>query len=238
MSQLDKVIKPGSTIILDIDECLIHVFEISKFPQVAETVKEMCAKNPMLRRRKFNMILDDGEEFIAIKRPHLDKFLNFIFRYFEHVIIWSAGRKDYVQKVVEHLLKYDHQYPDLVFSRDEATYVDNKDYHKPISTIQLKHPELVDYKNTLFVDDKEDNFRNFPRNGIAIPRFDSDEDNPYDEKDDMLMRLVDWLMSPSVISSKDVRNLKKENIFKNPASHKDYEPIKKQNRFLWTPAPL
>lgn len=220
------------TLLLDIDECLVHAYEVAKCPNILDIVNKKCSENPRLRRRKFNIALSDGEEFIVIKRPHLDKLLNCAFQLFEHVVVWSAGRKDYVDLVVAYLFTHAHQHPTLVYTRDECAYVTDRDYHKPLSVIRKHHGDLLNYKTALFVDDKYDNFRDDPNNGICIPKFDPPEKDPFVATDDMLLRFIEWLMEPKVQLSLDVRNLDKNHVFETIYSGNHTNLMNRRKRFL------
>ena len=227
--------KPFGTLLLDIDECLIHAYEVAKHPTIVERVNKRCAKNPALRQRKFSIVLNDGEEFVVIKRPHLDKLLSCAFRLFEHVVVWSAGRKDYVNLVVSYLFTHQHQHPAAVFSRDECIYITEKDYHKPLSALKKKHSDLLNRRTLLFVDDKDDNYREDPEHGICIPQFKPSEENPFNEDDDMLLRFIEWLMQPSVRIAHDVRTLDKSEVFQTIYSGRYADLMASRKRFLFTP---
>ena len=92
-------------IVLDIDATLVHTHgELDNF----KMLKVYDPKTQMnLRKKVYSMVLIDvssvpgeGEvtELSGIYRPYLKEFLEFCFQYFENVVIWSAGKKKYVEK--------------------------------------------------------------------------------------------------------------------------------------------
>jgi TFIIF-interacting CTD phosphatase-like protein len=235
MSQTSSNAPQYETVVLDIDECLVRGIEVSKHPETVEVVRKACAKKPHLRQRCFSIVLDDGVEYLIIKRPHLDQFLNCAFRLFRHVVVWSAARNDYVNKVVAYLFKHDHQMPDVVFSRDEIVGPDH-DYHKPLDRLERDNADVVNYRSLFFLDDKADNFRTNPNNGITIPVYRPSSNNPLDDKDDAFLRLIEWLMQPMCLRAHDVRTIDKSNVFEIKYSGRYDKLMKCHKRFLVEPA--
>lgn len=229
-----KPLKPGSTIILDIDECKLHAYSEPKDANIIAKIKEGVASNPLLRRQCFRINLADGECFV-VKRPYLDEFINFIFRYFEHVIVWSAGRYDYVHKICEVLFNYRHRKPDAILTGDdiEVRSPAPGDYHKPLSTVIAKYPHLCRLESTLFLDNVADNFLANPDNGMTIPDFYPTTD-PF-AQDDHLLRVMEWLMLPEVLNAKDVRQCDKWNIFRHPPKNVHTDLMMPIQRYLSTP---
>ena len=220
--------------LLDLDECLICSIIDGKSGD--EQKIDMMQPERLKDRKRFCTIkflatLDDGSTDLAslwlIKRPHLDRFLRFAENYFEKIIVWSAAVHDYVHSIVDEIF-LDHRYPDLVLTRDDVVYVDEeaRDYHKPIEKIMEMHPGLLSPESTIFIDDKQDNFRKNLSNGIVIPRYeppknidpdtkmaDSCGEKAFEHDDTHLLNIIDWLMRPEVIAAKDVRKIKKDEIF-------------------------
>lgn len=227
-------LKPGSTIFIDIDECILHTYDTAADPEVVSKIKEHVAADPALRRRRFIINLADGE-CVVLKRPYLDEFINFVFRYFEHVIVWSAGRADYVHKICEVLFNYRHRKPDAIMTNDdvEIRSTVSGDYHKPLRKAIAKHPHLCRLESTLFLDNVADNFSDNPANGMTIPDF-YPRDDPFVE-DDHLLRVMEWLMTPTVLQAKDVRRCSTEHIFRHPPKAIHTELMMPIQRYLSTP---
>ena len=69
--------------------------------------------------------------------------------------------------------------------------------------------------NTFVLDDREETYSYNKRNGILIPEFESDMsvEDICNHPDGELLKLMTWLNTQEVKSSKDVRKLNKTNIF-------------------------
>jgi hypothetical protein len=205
------------TVILDIDECL----GISYVREGSDNFVNSLNNPENISHRNSYYSSDfsssyKGVKFWGMKRPHLDKFLSFCFRYFAKVIVWSAGDYDYVMNMVEILFR-DHRYPDAVLTKLNIEYVDKakRDYHKPISKLINIVPFEIDLNKTIFIDDKDDNFRENIGNGIVIPCFNPESNKCIGTNDISFIEIINWLMTKEVRECEDVRVLDKNKIFKN-----------------------
>lgn len=198
-------------IILDIDHCLLHARIDEKF------IRSKRIMRPNKIKDRSNSIIislalsrNRGEEvFYSEKRPHLDAFLSFISTHCRAVIVWSAGVKNYVYRNTDMMFR-GHKQPNVVLTRDHVQNEDEEglDYHKPISVIREFYPQYYDPEHIIFLDDKEDNFRNNTSNGFTIPAFNAGD------KDDMcLYNFIQWLKRPEVANCRDVRMLDKSDAF-------------------------
>lgn len=166
-------------IVLDLDECLIRTVEPDMYKY--EIMFMTDPKYMSLRGRLFSVNLVDvntpegagvTERHWGIKRPHLNRFLDYCFKNFDYVCIWSAGHYKYVVEIVNQIF-YGIGKPHLIFTRDNIQKLPNGDYHKPLQEM-LNHPVLKDkitLANTVFLDDRPENFISCPRNGIVIPKY-------------------------------------------------------------------
>ena len=84
-------------IILDLDETLI-------FSSVEKTEEE-C---------DFTLL----DVYRVKKRPHLDYFLNYVFRHFR-VAVWTSASKDYADGVIQNI--FDGRIPEFIWYRDKCT---------------------------------------------------------------------------------------------------------------------
>jgi len=59
------------------------------------------------------------------KRPYLEKFIDYCFTNFDHVIIWSLGGREYVESIIDNILgkKYD---PLLILAKDNCYKYDRQ----------------------------------------------------------------------------------------------------------------
>lgn len=227
------------TISLDLDQCLVATQDhmSSLFESGIMTNPELLP----LRNRTYIIEIDDiagagsgtTQKCWGVMRPHLPQFLDFCYKYFERVIVFSAGKKGYVEAIVDAIFK-DLPYPDLVFSYDEIhSYYDkdgNKITVKPLTKV-MKHIKGMTLKNSLALDDLLSNFEQNPDNGVLIPPYSPEYglgdgnrhltaeevetlvDNLNNDEDDALLRFQKWLLEPEVMNCDDVRKLDKDYIF-------------------------
>jgi TFIIF-interacting CTD phosphatase-like protein len=218
LSKKEPIGKPitQKCIILDLDETLVHSSE--NFEKILRLKPFDDPAMFDLRNRLYDLCLSgySGKPNIwGITRPHLEEFIMFCFGYFQKVCVWSAGTPEYVKKIVEYIFPPGYQ-PHVVYTRIDCSYAQNGKIFKPISKM-LPHKEcegVMKLENTLFVDDQDHAFIKNPYNGIVIPPYDPDVSyHGLIHEDRCLLDLMDWLMRPEVIASKDVRYLEKDYIF-------------------------
>lgn len=233
MSSLKK------NIVLDIDATLVHTHgDVDDF----ETLKVFSdSTKARLRRRLYSMKLIDVASLTGygvvsvlsgIYRPYLREFLDFCFKYFDNVIIWSAGKKKYVEKMCQIMFPLKNQQPLVIYTYDDCD-VGEEDYLKKPLTKIYNDPRtngMLNEKNTFILDDRDDTFSLNHHNGIQIPEFESDMsvEDITKHPDDNLLKVMAWLSQRRVKNHKDVRKLGKKNIFKT--SVKEYKDmLKKEN---------
>lgn len=213
-------------VVLDLDETLVHTFDD---PKVFKRLEIFSNPNLIdLRRRCYNLYLDDvvstrgmgiKTEISGITRPHLKEFLQFCFRYFRFVIVWSAGQPKYVEAVVDFIFR-DLQKPHLVYSYPTCDHVDSGYIYKPLTKIINAEPGLSSYmslQNSFIIDNTRSTFANVnPSNGIHIPDYQPTLTIESLRQDDKaLLQIMQWLMKPEVIISPDIRLLDKSRIFQS-----------------------
>lgn len=211
-------------IVLDIDATLVNTQKsYRRLEQIDPFNQNQCIE---LRTRIYNLeLLDLGRKkgsgqhhlFWGTERPHLQSFLSFCNSYFNHVIIWSAGTRPYVEEVINHIYRYNKR-PELILAQENCVIEDGY-YIKPLKKVYELVPEM-NVQNTLVLDD---NYRTFSTqnldNAIHIP--------PYEPKaqhkelcadDPTLLELQNWLLNPIVYNAVDIRQLNKNQIFSRPAN--------------------
>lgn len=204
MSHRDKCI------VLDLDETLIHSFFTSPLP-ASEGLQYKLDPSIGGRLYRLDIKFDDGTygSYWALKRPHLDTFLRYIFDNFGIVVVWTAGVKEYAHAVCEWL--FANQYPDAVYDRSFCVKLDNDKYTKPLLKLSTQ-PELrgkVRLDNTIIIDDNPNSIAMNVENAINIPAF---KPNPnivdiMDERDDCLLKIIQWF--ETMRDDTDVRKLDK-----------------------------
>ena len=154
-------------------------------------------------------------ELWGIIRPHVTEFLNFCFDHFKVVTVWSAGKRKYVEAIVDILFK-NIKRPHVIFSYDNCDRNKEKKIIKPISKMLQEISSLDKYmsiETTFSLDDTEYTF-SIPNkdNGIKIPAYVPHATPEEMRKDDLsLLKLISWFSQNN--SSDDIRNLSKSDIF-------------------------
>lgn len=201
------------TIVLDLDETLVHTFTD------IELAKEFgIFDDPELRSRSYTMELVDvslekgtGQKIFlwGVVRPHVKEFLAFCFSYFKIVGVWSAGKKDYVEMVVE-LLFRDIKPPNFVYTYDDCVK-EGENYYKPLHKL-FKEMNLNLYikpGNIFMLDDRLDVCKHNPQNVIVAQPYSPNTLEEIKAKDDFLEKLMIWFRTPEVRYSYDVGRLGK-----------------------------
>lgn len=233
----DKNRAVPKTLILDLDETLVHSWEN---PQFLEAHK--IYYDPTVYRKfhpvgshqiAYSMLLDvaPGKQsrIWGLHRPHLYEFLTFASEYFDSIILWSAGLRDYVEEINKGIfLEAGLRPPKVVWSRENCANYQGL-YHKPIFSLvtDLANRPFttfqIDPRWTLIVDDKIHTFKENPQSGILIPPYHPGKDNLgkvpslndlLDRSDNALLKLKAWLERPEVRDAPDIRSVDKSNIFK------------------------
>lgn len=213
-------------IVLDVDETLVHTVSNDEYP-LFETLNLMDDPSLIgLRSRLYKMSLVDAmtplgsgvvDNFWGVMRPHLKEFLIFCFSYFRMVIIWSAGRKGYVESIVDYIFR-DIMPPHIVFTYDDCKKTKDGFIIKPLIDLINKDPRIgnvASLANTFVVDDRDSTFMENKGNGILIPAYIPPITiDGMTIDDSSLIQLMYWLSLPNVKSAKDVRQLDTTKIFK------------------------
>ena len=153
----------------------------------------------------------------GIFRPYVREFLIHCFNYFKIVIVWSAGRKNYVHTIVDQLFAGLRR-PHVIFTYDDLEKLHNGTLIKPLNKLIEKVPGLNRYmslENTFIIDDRTSVFQEpNPGNGIEIPAYKPAFNvKGLRTEDEALLHLIQWFNHPEVVSSPDVRALDKSRIF-------------------------
>lgn len=220
-------------IYLDLDQTLVATADEEYELERLYELKILSNPSLMhLRNRIYHVIVEDLEkpgygsksEMWGITRPHLHEFLLFCFSYFRLVMVYSAGKRQYVESIVDHIFK-DLPYPDAVLSYDDLKKdkngkiikINGRDVIKPLTTLMNANSLTMKYvrpTNTLGLDDIPFTYSDNKGNGILIPEYIPDlNEESLAKDDDNLLKLQSWLMSHEVINCEDVRSLDKSKIF-------------------------
>lgn len=210
-------------IVLDLDETLVHTFP--DMSSLAALGNLSTASDTDLRMRHYVIEMDDvmtpigtgdRQKMWGIIRPYTNQFLRFCFGYFKYVIVWSAGIARYVRQIVEVLFSGLH-HPDVVYTRSNciSQNVNNKVFTtKPLQSMIDQTDIDLDFTRMFALDDKWYTYINNNNNGVLIPGYEPDADREDLRADDnSLLQFMSWLLTDKVISSSDVREVDKNNIF-------------------------
>lgn len=116
-----------NALVLDIDETLAHSIEDVK--KLNNLIKgNVLTKEQLSSLKKRLYIVDHydkkgklDERLWGIKRPYLDDFIDFAFKNYDLVIVWSAGSEWYVNRMIKVLFTdAGHPKPHYVFSRGDC----------------------------------------------------------------------------------------------------------------------
>ena len=143
---------PIETIVLDLDETLIHSED----------------RDGMMINPDFTFVIS-GLKYYVRKRPGLDDFLKYLFENFKTVGVWTAATKDYAEKIVNNIFTKE-QRKKLKF------FMTRKDTVKGIKPLQkIFDQDNICYEcnryNTIMIDDNPDVLENNPGNAIQIPQW-------------------------------------------------------------------
>lgn len=152
---------------LDVDETLVHCVETTREEVLMGEEKEDAVVKPDF----------EIDSYHVFKRPHLDNFLDSVFKYF-FVGIWSAADPDYVHAIAARILG-PTRVPEFIFTKEHTVVM--KSYGgatkiKPLEAIS----ENLDFSSVVMIDDNQQAFRHNEENGLRIAPF----TNPQRQGDD------------------------------------------------------
>lgn len=183
-------------LVLDLDSTLVHTLtaetEIANYQHWVNSPGSFSSPGARaeLLTRTVQFTLGDGETMLTVLRPGTFRFLEFSKFYFKTVSIWSAGQKEYVDKVVSFLFPPHVQRSSVVFTRDDCAF-DEEDataaiasspsdrtnfttFSKPLTRI-VKHlvagGASAPLSDTLILDDRSDIAVHNVDNLVMIPPF-------------------------------------------------------------------
>lgn len=169
-------------IFLDLDNTLISAVPTTEFPFDDKSAQ---------KKAKLLGYEDMDDYYLVFFRPHLQNFLDFVFKHF-NVCIWSAASKDYVLWIVKNIILKDHpeREIDYIFFSYHCNW--SKSKKKNIKNLQMLWDdfglsEKFNGNNTFIIDDLSDVVRDQPCNSIQIDEFEFT--NKGSENDKELLRI-------------------------------------------------
>lgn len=152
----------------------------------------------------------DITEIWGVKRPGLMRFLRFASEYFNNIFIWTSGLEQYAREIRDILFK-DLPPPRAILSQDFCLQRENDDFYKPLSKLYKVYGHFgVNAKNTIMIDDLNENMGDNPDNGIVIPAYDPKADLEEIRSPDNALEIIqNWLETDEVRDAADIRKVKK-----------------------------
>ena len=231
--------KPRQTItekaiVFDMDELHLHTCDESEYTELLNHDKAFqCPETVGLRNSLFRLDFPDIEYEEEVKmwgvvRPRLYEFLDFCFKHFRVVVVWSAGQHGYVHEAISQVWGKYHS-PHIIFTARNCEYqcLECSSYGtkyddeckcggelrmvKPLEKF-WNHPKWGKYmspENTVIIDDRNSVFRKCnPRNGIQLPKFEPEVSvEGICKDDDTFERLMDFFRSEKFVDAEDVRKI-------------------------------
>jgi len=215
----------------DLDETFVHTFDNYK----AFTALNVANRVDLMpyRHRFYSFDLIDtfapagtGEIFQqwGVIRPGAREFIRFANQYFRGIIVWSAGKPEYVEKIVDRLWE-GLRHPAIVYASNHCRNDLKQKKIKPlVNLIKESAPYFPDapirWDNLWALDDNPSTMCRNETNGILIPSYDPEVffdgtniDEVLEFSDDSLEELRDFLESPEVLAAEDVRDVNTAEIF-------------------------
>lgn len=196
-------------VVLDIDLALVHTLG----EELSEISRDLLEKSRHDTSEIYYNISVKGKEYLGIKRPGLDLFLEFCDNNFQ-VIVWSAGTYEYVHAVVDEIFQ-NHKRPHMIYTRDDCEMDEEGFLIKPLSKIYSDKRNIANEYNTLVIDDTPKTYSLNQFNALRISRFRIKSKNgvlTINEllKNDNDFRKILWyFLSDSFIYCHDIRGLEK-----------------------------
>ena len=205
-------------LILDLDETLISTQDES-----SSSLKNLNIINNSkylhIRERIYHFVLENVDapghghkcEIWGITRPHINKFLIFCMTYFKGVYVWSAGKREYVDMIVDFLFK-DLKRPEIVFSADDTLQREGN-VLKPLNILYKKYP-FMNSENTVTLDDNMFAIRDNRENAILIPAYNPKMSIEACSRNDMtLIQIIKWLKMKNTKMENNIQKINKDTIF-------------------------
>jgi TFIIF-interacting CTD phosphatase-like protein len=170
--------------VLDIDQTLI----------AAEVLEEYNIEKNKEKSVKFKFENMD-DYYIIFQRPHLQKFLDYLFANF-NVSIWTAASKDYalfiIDKIITPTNKPERKIDWVFFSYHCDVSRKIKKSSKDLTMLwDIYRIKGYSIDNTFIIDDYDEVYNSQPNNSIIVPEFQYYDENS--ENDNFLKKLIKQL---------------------------------------------
>ena len=178
---LSKCKKVNFNIVLDLDNTIISSLIKDEYKKIDDKLK-----------KNFTSIC--GGLYYTMPRPHLDKFLEYIFPRF-HVSVWTAATKDYAKEIIDKFVLKNKKYKLREFLYDvhckESMQYINPNTMKDLNYLYVSKKRNFNKNNTVIVDDLKEVLKNNKQNSIDSEYFDSSKKNA--SSDTFLLNIINDL---------------------------------------------
>jgi len=177
-----KVKQEKLKVFLDLDSTLIFSEDKDNYDE-----KKYLTKQSLFKYK------DMDKEYRVFERPHLDKFLDYVFENFD-VSVWTAASKDYALFIIKYmLLKKPGRKLDYILFSYHCDYSDK--YKKGTKDLEMLWDfyKIKDYNkdNVKIIDDYDEVYHTQPNNCIRIKPFEFRK--KYSEYDNELIKIMEKL---------------------------------------------
>jgi len=196
-----SVASPRYTMVLDLDETLLHSFFPDKVTSEqrayllslvrTEEVAEAAGQITRLQRTMYEVDVGDGTLVICVLRPHCHQFLAQLFEKYD-VGVWSAGGRTYVESICKVLFPQEFvSYKPLFEMCWEDVQVEQANnggitYTKPLTTITNRLTE-VSLNHLILIDNRPENACYFPNQLVHVPDYYPDPFTSLEDNDQYLL---------------------------------------------------
>lgn len=207
-------------LVLDLDETMVYTFDnIGELYKLIETdedfdwlsvhsyILEMCDPNEEGCNEEYKMW--------GLFRPYLVEFITYAIERFDNIYIWSAGKRKYVDAIVDRIFPSLDYNPPIILNFDDTEISEEGVVTKNLQKLFDNKDCDAKPHNTFVMDDIKDTFSQNPDNGILCPPFSiEDYDDPKEMADNIREKMKNDNFLQKIIKffeeckdEKDVRNL-------------------------------
>jgi hypothetical protein len=138
-----RCVRKPFTLVLDLDETVVHTFMKEEEPAGLFDI-------PTSDHYEVDLGIDISS---GVKRPHLDEFLERVFKIAYPVIVWTAGHAEYAKEICEHVFK--KNWPTHIYTYDDCVVDSNNIIKKPLRKLFEDFPNIIQRDRLVVVDDRK-----------------------------------------------------------------------------------
>lgn len=168
-------------VLLDLDNSVISSLSLKEIKKIKG-----------IDNRKLDYKTMEGY-YRVYSRPHLKKFLTYLFKHFD-VSVWTAASRDYASFIIENIIIDGNEDRQIKMFLYDDNCDESQKYYNENSPKDLRY--IYNFKgfqpcNTVIIDDLSDVFKANPKQTIRAPYFDAKKDTS--ETDTFLLDAIEKL---------------------------------------------